>query len=213
MDFDIKNIKFDSNGLIPAIAQDYSTKEVLMLAYMNKESLKKTIETGKVHYYSRSRKEQWLKGETSGNYQTVKNMCYDCDGDTILIQVEQIGNACHTGHHSCFYTDIYGNEFDKNVSKQSYFDARILKDEYETIVDRKENPKEGSYTTYLLEKGIDKTLKKIGEESSEVIIAAKNSAKEEIVYEIADLLYHLAVTMVQTDITWEDVFSEMRKRR
>jgi len=207
------DIKFDKHGLVPVITQDYKTKEVLMLAYMNQEAFDKTLETGKVNYYSRSRKEQWLKGETSGHYQIVKSIKYDCDADALLIEVEQIGAACHTGHHSCFYRNIEGKEIDNNIQEVKYFDARILKDEYDTIIDRKNNPKEGSYTNYLLDKGIDKTLKKVGEEASEVIIAAKNDSKDEIIYETADLLYHLMVVMVQRDISWEDVFEEIRSRR
>lgn len=207
------NIKFDSNGLIPVITQDYQNKDVLMLAYMNEEALNKTIQTNKVHYFSRSRKQLWLKGETSGHYQIVKNVTYDCDKDTLLIQVDQIGVACHTGHRSCFYRDINDNENNEIVVKPIYFDARMLKDEYDTIVERKNNPKEDSYTNYLLDKGIDKTLKKIGEEASEVIIAAKNNDKEEIICEIADLLYHTMVAMVQTDINWEDIFKEIGNRR
>ncbi len=207
------DIKFDKHGLVPVITQDYKTKEVLMLAYMNQEAFDKTLETGKVNYYSRSRKEQWLKGETSGNYQIVKSIKYDCDADALLIEVEQIGAACHTGHHSCFYRNIDGEEIDNNIQEVKYFDARVLKDEYDTIVDRKNNPKEGSYTNYLLDKGIDKTLKKVGEEASEVIIATKNDNKDEIIYEIADLLYHLMVAMVQRNINWEDIFKEIKSRR
>lgn len=208
----LDNIKFNSDGLIPAITQDYKTKEVLMLAYMNKEALIKTVETRKVHYYSRSRKEQWLKGETSGHYQLVKSISYDCDGDTILIQAEQIGAACHTGHYSCFFRNEDG-ENSSIIEQPDYFDARALKEEFDTIIDRKNNPIEGSYTNYLLDKGIDKTLKKIGEEAAEVIIAAKNTEKEEMIYEIADLLYHLSVSMVQKDINWNDIFKEIKNRR
>ncbi len=207
------DIKFDKHGLVPVITQDYKTKEVLMLAYMNQEAFDKTLETGKVNYYSRSRKEQWLKGETSGHYQIVKSIKYDCDADALLIEVEQIGAACHTGHHSCFYRNIDGKDMNNNIQEVKYFDARVLKDEYDTIIDRKNNPKEGSYTNYLLDKGIDKTLKKVGEEASEVIIAAKNDNKDEIIYETADLLYHLMVAMVQRDISWEDIFEEIKSRR
>jgi phosphoribosyl-ATP pyrophosphohydrolase/phosphoribosyl-AMP cyclohydrolase len=208
----LNEIKYDANGLIPVISQDYQNKEVLMLAYMNDVALKKTIETGKVHYYSRSRAELWLKGETSGHYQIVKAITYDCDVDTLLIQVDQIGAACHTGHRTCFYRDVQKGEMGE-ASKVEYFDSRILKEEYDTIVDRKNDPKEGSYTNYLLDKGIDKTLKKVGEEASEVIIAAKNSDKDETVGEIADLLYHLQVAMVQSDIKWKDIFEEIKNRR
>ena len=208
----LNEIKFDANGLVPAITQDYENKEVLMLAYMNEEALHKTIKTGKVHYYSRSRGEQWLKGETSGHYQIVHAIEYDCDGDTLLIQVEQIGAACHTGHRSCFYRDAEKSQTSETI-KVEYFDARMLKEEYNTIMDRKNDPKEGSYTNYLLDKGLDKTLKKVAEEAAEVIIAAKNFDKEETIGEIADLLYHLQVAMVQSDITWENVFEEIKNRR
>lgn len=209
----LKDIKFDANGLVPAITQDYENKEVLMLAYMNEEALRKTVETGKVHYYSRSRKEQWLKGETSGHYQLVKSISYDCDGDTLLIQVEQIGAACHTGHRSCFYRDTELGETSKIAVNVEYFDARVLKEEFETIIERKNNPQEGSYTNYLLDKGIDKTLKKVGEESAETIIAFKNGDNEETIGEIADMLYHLQVAMVQSDISWNDIFEEIKARR
>lgn len=210
---ELDEFKFDQNGLIPVITQDYLTKEVLMLAYMNKEALAKTLETGKVNYYSRSRQTNWLKGETSGHYQIVKNISLDCDGDTLLIQVEQIGAACHTNHHSCFYRDMELKEKVEFKENQPLFDANILNDEYNTIADRKVNPKEGSYTNYLLDKGLDKTLKKIGEEASEVIIAAKNSDKTETIYEISDLLYHLSVCMVQMDINWNEIFDEMKTRK
>ena len=209
----LKDIKFDENGLVPAITQDYENKEVLMLAYMNEEALKKTIETGKVHYYSRSRKEQWLKGETSGHYQIVKAISYDCDGDTLLIQVEQVGAACHTGHRSCFYRNTELGETSEATVKVEYFDARVLKEEFETIIERKNNPQEGSYTNYLLDKGIDKTLKKVGEETAETIIAFKNGDNEETIGEIADMIYHLQVAMVQSDISWNDIFEEIKARR
>ncbi|NMA83087.1 MAG: bifunctional phosphoribosyl-AMP cyclohydrolase/phosphoribosyl-ATP diphosphatase HisIE [Epulopiscium sp.] len=213
----IASIKFDNNGLIPVITQDNLTREVLMLAYMNEEALQKTLETMKVHYYSRSRKQLWLKGEASGHYQKVKKISLDCDHDTLLIQVEQIGGACHTGHKSCFYQDL---EKKKGlVEKQDLvFDpvetyaSQILKDVYNVVVDRKNNPKEGSYTNYLLEKGLDKILKKVGEETAEVIIGAKNQNPEEITYEVADLLYHLTVLMVNQNVSWEDIFLELKKR-
>ncbi|NLK20508.1 MAG: bifunctional phosphoribosyl-AMP cyclohydrolase/phosphoribosyl-ATP diphosphatase HisIE [Epulopiscium sp.] len=211
MDF-IKDLKFDDRGLIPAIAQDAATKEVLMMAYMNKESLKKTIETGRVHYYSRSRQSLWLKGETSGNFQMVKNIYFDCDLDTILVQIEQIGVACHTGKPSCFYQHLCDNELkEKGENMMDKFE--ILQQVYDIIADRRDNPKEGSYTNYLFDKGIDKMLKKVGEESSEVIIASKNNDKGEITYEMSDLLYHMMVVMVQTGVQWEDLCNELKKRR
>ncbi len=195
------NIKFDENGLVPAIAQDVGTGEVLMLAYMNEESLKLTIETGIAHYYSRSRKELWKKGETSGNIQEVKGIYYDCDGDSILLKVNQKGVACHTGNYSCFFNEIVG-----------YNDiGSTLKELYKTILDRKLNPKEGSYTQYLFEKGIDKILKKVGEETSEVIIGAKNS-KEELIYETSDLIYHMMVLLVNQEVSPIEILEELKSR-
>lgn len=212
----LRELKYNSHGLIPAITQDVETKEVLMMAYMNQEALEKTIETGKVHYYSRSREKLWLKGETSGHFQMVKEISYDCDGDTLLIQVEQMGGACHTGHKSCFYRTAEGvKETAEQVFDpgQVYGNENILRQVYEIIEDRRRNPQEGSYTNYLFTKGIDKMLKKVGEETAEVIIASKNLDKAEITYEISDLLYHLMVVMVQTGITWEDIFDELKGRR
>ncbi len=195
------DIKFDANGLVPAIAQDIGTGEVLMLAYMNEESIKETIETGLAHYYSRSRKELWKKGETSGNLQEVKGIYYDCDGDTILLKVNQIGVACHTGNYSCFFNEIKGYKDTSNT----------IKDLYKIIMDRKINPQEGSYTQYLFEKGLDKILKKVGEETSEVIIGAKNS-KEELIYETSDLIYHMIVLLVNEGISLGEVFEELKGR-
>ena len=199
----IKNIKFDDNGLVPAIVQDINTKEVLMLAYMNEESIKKTIDEKNAYYYSRSRKKLWKKGEISGNIQIVKGFYYDCDGDTILLKVEQVKVACHTGEYSCFFNEVIRYENNDNT----------LINLYNLIEDRKINKKEGSYTNYLFEKGIDKILKKIGEESSEVIIGAKNNNREELIYEISDLVYHLFVLMVNENIKLEDIKKELRLRR
>ena len=199
----IDKLKFDDNGLIPAIIIDYYTKEVLTLAYMNKESLEISINEGKTCFYSRSRKELWRKGETSKNYQHIQNIKSDCDNDALVIEVIKDGPACHTGAESCFMNEIY--------QKENYKDFSICK-LYELIRGRKINMTEGSYTTYLFNSGIDKILKKIGEESSEVIIGAKNGSKEEIIYELSDLLYHSLVLMVEKNITLNDIKDELSKR-
>lgn len=201
----LSGIKYDANGLVPAIVQDFKTGEVLMLAYMNSESLKKTVETGRTWFYSRSRQSLWNKGETSGNFQNVKNMYFDCDADSILVQVEQIGPACHTGSRSCFFNKLV-------ESDETPAEAGIMGRLYELITERKSNPVEGSYTNYLFDKGIDKILKKVGEEASEVIIGAKNSDKDETVYEISDLVYHLLVLMVDMGIEIDDIKKELDKR-
>lgn len=199
----LKEVKFDEKGLIPAIAQDYITNEVLMAAYMNKEALKITLTEKKACYYSRSRQCLWRKGETSGHIQNLKGLYYDCDADTILIKVEQIGNACHTGAYSCFFNKIY---------EEDITDKAILNKVYDQIINRRENPKEGSYTNYLFEKGLDKILKKVGEETSEVIIGAKNKSKDELVYELSDLIYHCLVLMVNEDVKIDDIKKELTKR-
>lgn len=203
---DFSELKLDADGLIPVIVQDYKTNEVLMLAYMNEEAFDHTIKSGRMTYYSRSRQGQWVKGETSGHYQYVKSMIADCDKDTILAKVEQIGAACHTGNRSCFFQQIVGNDFDAKNPLQ------IFESVYNTIVDRKQNPKEGSYTNYLFDKGIDKILKKVGEEATEIVIAAKNPNPEEIKYEISDFLYHAMVLMVERGVTWEDITNELADR-
>lgn len=197
----ISQIKFDKNGLVPCIAVDFRTKVVLMQAYMNQEALKKTLESSLVTYFSRSRQSLWTKGETSGHYQKLKEMYLDCDQDAILVEVDQVGVACHTGSKSCFYEDTVLTSFSTEVFNN-------LK---KTISDRKANPIEGSYTNYLLEKGIDKILKKVGEESAEVIIASKNNAQE-VIYETADLFYHILVLYESLEIDFEDVFKELYKR-
>ena len=199
----IDKLKFDDKGLIPAIIIDYYTKEVLTLAYMNKESLDISLKEGKTCFYSRSRKELWRKGETSKNYQHIQSIKSDCDNDALVIEVIKDGPACHTGAESCFMNEIY--------QKENYKDFSIYK-LYELIRGRKINMTEGSYTTYLFNSGIDKILKKIGEESSEVIIGAKNGSKEEIIYELSDLLYHSLVLMVEKNITLNDIKDELSKR-
>lgn len=199
----IEKLKFDDKGLIPAIVIDYYTKEVLTLAYMNKESLEISINEGKTCFYSRSRKELWRKGETSKNYQHIQNIKSDCDNDALVVEVIKDGPACHTGAESCFMNEIY--------EKENYKDFSIYK-LYKLIKGRKINNTEGSYTTYLFNSGIDKILKKIGEESSEVIIGAKNDSKEETIYELADLFYHSLVLMVEKNITLNDIKDELAKR-
>ena len=200
------DFKLNSDGLIPVIVQDYRTDEVLMLAYMNEEAFQTTINIGKMTYYSRSRKELWTKGMTSGHIQYVKSLTADCDFDTILAKVSQVGVACHTGAPSCFYNDIVKKEYiEKNPLK-------VFEDVYQIILDRRANPKEGSYTNYLFDKGIDKILKKVGEEATEIVIAAKNPDPEEIKYEISDFLYHVMVLMAEKGVTWEDITQELSQR-
>lgn len=203
---DFNEFKLNSEGLIPVIVQDYKTDEVLMLAYMNEEAFNNTISTGLMTYYSRSRSEQWVKGETSGHFQYVKSIEIDCDNDTLLAKVKQIGAACHTGNYSCFY---------RNIARKDYAETnplKVFKEVMDVIEDRKIHPKEGSYTNYLFDKGIDKILKKCGEEATEIIIAAKNPDPEEIIYEISDFLYHVMVLMSLKEVTWEEVTAELSKR-
>ncbi|MDX9692233.1 MAG: bifunctional phosphoribosyl-AMP cyclohydrolase/phosphoribosyl-ATP diphosphatase HisIE [Acholeplasmataceae bacterium] len=204
--FNISEIKYNNDGLVPVVVQDVITQDVLMLAYMNEEALKQTIETKKGTYYSRSRKSIWVKGESSGNTQEVKGLFYDCDEDSLLLKVLQTGVACHTGNKSCFYREI----FNESINDQS---KDIITELYEIISERKLNPVEGSYTTYLFTKGIDKILKKVGEETSEIIIGAKNNSKTETVYEISDLVYHILVLMVNQGINPIDIVEELKTRR
>ncbi|NDL68682.1 bifunctional phosphoribosyl-AMP cyclohydrolase/phosphoribosyl-ATP diphosphatase HisIE [Anaerotalea alkaliphila] len=210
MDFSV--LKTDAQGLIPVVAQDYYTNQVLMVAFMNEEAFKRTLETKQATYYSRSRESLWLKGETSGHFQEVKQVLVDCDNDTLVLKVIQKGPACHTGEQSCFHRAI-DMETGELVEFKGGDSADVLKDVYNVIVDRKINPKEGSYTNYLFDKGIDKILKKVGEETAEIIIGAKNPGKEEMVYEIADLFYHLMVLMVEKEASLEDIYKELDKRR
>ena len=199
----IEELKFDKDGLIPAIVVDAVTKDVLTLAYMNKESLGITLEKGLTCFYSRSRQCLWLKGETSGNYQHVVSITADCDKDALVIKVEKDGPACHTGAESCFFQPLYISE------EKHEFSLRGL---YALLMERKEKMPQGSYTTYLFEKGLDKILKKIGEECTEVIIAGKAQDKKETIYEIADLAYHTMVLMVQNGITVDEVQAELASR-
>lgn len=203
---DMTKIKFDEKGLVPAIAQDAATGQVLMLAYMNAESLQQTIDSGYATYYSRSRQQLWRKGETSGHLQKIRAIAYDCDGDALLLTVDQTGPACHTGEISCFHNDVV-------VDDEPPARASILEEVYDTIADRAAHPQEGSYTNYLLTKGVEKTCKKVGEEASEAIIAAVKDHREELCYEAGDLLYHLLVLLYQRGLKPQDVWEELAKRR
>ncbi len=193
----------NADGLIPVIVQDYQTNEVLMLAYMNEEAYRKTLETGKMNYYSRSRKENWMKGETSGCFQYVKSLKIDCDSDSILAKVSQLGPACHTGNRSCFYTNLATDEY---IERNLY---EILDSTYNTIRERKDNPKNGSYSSYLFMKGMDGISKKLGEETLDLIIAARNTDREDIKFQTADLIFHLMVFMAEVDVTWVEVIEEL----
>lgn len=205
----MENIKFNEAGLIPAIVQDINTGKILMQAYMNKESLEKTLQEGIAYYYSRSRKMLWKKGETSGNIQKVKEIYLDCDMDSLILKVEALGPACHTGKESCFYRKI-DKELNVIEAEPEGHDG-ILSKLYSIVSERKANPKNGSYTNYLFDKGLDKILKKVGEETAEVLIAAKNN-NQELKYEIADLLFHLSVLMVEKGLTLEEIRDELRLR-
>ena len=192
---------FKKMELIPAINQDYQTNEVLMLAYVNEEAYKKMLETNQTYFYSRSRNELWHKGQTSGHFQNIKGMYLDCDLDTLLIYVEQIGVACHTGAYSCFFNEI-----------KPFNNVNIFKSLETLINDRKINPVEKSYTNYLLDQGVDKICKKVGEEASETIIAAKNNDKEELIGEISDLFYHVFVLMNNQGVSLEDIENKLKER-
>jgi phosphoribosyl-ATP pyrophosphohydrolase/phosphoribosyl-AMP cyclohydrolase len=249
-------VKYGRDGLVPVITQDTRTDEVLMLAYMNEEALRETIRTGMAHYYSRSRQKLWLKGETSGHYQKVRSISVDCDGDALLLKVEQEGVACHTGHHSCFFTRLDASELRKDAgagiaegsgsdtvhtgtgsvasgtgtagiaegtgttdSEENDSDGaavkagpEVLEKVFGVILDRKARPKEGSYTNYLFSKGLDKILKKIGEEASEVIIASKNGLPSGIRAEAADLAYHMMVLLAERGMSLDDIYEELKKR-
>lgn len=235
-------VKFDKDGLIPVIAQDYHSKHIRMLAYMNKEALEKTLETGDVYYYSRSRQKLWHKGEESGHFQHLKGMSVDCDGDTLLIQIEQVGGiSCHTGNATCFYrnvdatnekgsTSVHHHNTDSHTSSTGLQNSKqdaspIVRDDKDlqnnssflsklesVIRDRKENPVEGSYTNYLFREGLDKILKKVGEEATETIIAAKTK-RDDVIYEVSDLVYHLSVLLAELNISWDEIKDELEKRK
>lgn len=202
--FDIEKLKFDEKGLIPAIVVDDENGKLLTLAYMNKESLAISLEKKKTCFWSRSRQDLWLKGETSGNYQNIVSITADCDFDALTVRVRKEGPACHTGEESCFFNTVFEND---EISEGFTVDGLV-----KTIEGRKINPKEGSYTTYLFEKGIDKILKKVGEESTEVIIAAKADDKKETIYEISDLMYHVLVLMIEMGISVDDIKKELASR-
>jgi phosphoribosyl-ATP pyrophosphohydrolase/phosphoribosyl-AMP cyclohydrolase len=213
MNVDSKQIKFDERGLVPAIVQDARTREVLTLAYMNAESLKLTLESNETCFWSRSRSQLWHKGATSGNTQRVKEIRQDCDSDALVVLVEPAGPACHTGARSCFYRDIKGTEIDLSLTNQTTDIGSVLDELYELIETRQREMPEGSYTTYLFEHGLDKILKKVGEESSEVIIAAKNDDHDAVTKESSDLLYHLIVLLVERKVRLQDIRDELVKRR
>ncbi|MDO5135158.1 MAG: bifunctional phosphoribosyl-AMP cyclohydrolase/phosphoribosyl-ATP diphosphatase HisIE [Eubacteriales bacterium] len=198
--------KLGPDGLIPVVVQDYKTDQVLMVAYMNEDAFAQTLRSGKMTYYSRSRQELWVKGMTSGHFQYVKSLALDCDNDTILAKVAQVGAACHTGNKTCFFQPLMKKEYDDTNP------LKVFQQVYDVIADRKLHPKEGSYTNYLFDKGIDKILKKVGEECTEMVIAAKNPDKEEIKYEISDFLYHAMVLMVEKGVSWEDITRELARR-
>jgi phosphoribosyl-ATP pyrophosphohydrolase/phosphoribosyl-AMP cyclohydrolase len=202
----INKIRFGPDGLVPVVTQEATTKEVLMVAWANNEAINKTLQTGEMWYFSRSRGQLWHKGETSGHFQKLISLSIDCDGDTLLAVVEQIGAACHTGSATCFFNTAYGQKPTDRPTDQ-------LESLRKMALDRKANPVQGSYTNYLFSKGIDKILKKVGEESAEVIIAAKNDAPDEIVYETADLLYHLSVMLAERGVTWAQVYNELLSRK
>ena len=199
----IDELKFDANGLIPAVVQDYFSKQVLTVAYMNRESLEISMKEGRTCFFSRSRQTLWRKGETSGNTQEIVTIRADCDGDALVVEVIKKGPACHTGSESCFFNPIYQSEAHQDFSLEALYD--LLKG-------RKTQPKEGSYTTYLFQKGIDKILKKVGEECTEVIVAGKGGDREETIFEIADLAYHVMVLMVEMGIEPKDIFAQLESR-
>ncbi len=212
----LKEVKWDEKGLVSAIVQDAHSKKVRMMAYMNEEALKKTLETGRVYYYSRSRQELWEKGETSGYFQLLRGISIDCDGDALLLQIEQVGGiSCHTGNHTCFYRTFEDDSWKEEAPFEltNTDTGNMVNYVYGIIAERKKNPKEGSYTNYLLSAGIDKILKKVGEEATEVIIASKNNDKAEVVFEVSDLLFHLSVLMLELGVTWDDVYQELAKRK
>ncbi len=206
LDIQWSRFKLGADGLLPCIVQDVHTGQVLMMAYMNEEAFRQTCQTGRMTYFSRSRQSLWLKGETSGHFQYVRSLSADCDWDTLLAKVEQVGVACHTGAYSCFFRPLLGEPAEERHSGQ------VLEELERVIAQRKAQPKEGSYTNYLFDKGLDKILKKVGEEATEIVIAAKNPDPEEIKYEVADFLYHMMVLLAEKQVTWKEVEEELANR-
>jgi phosphoribosyl-AMP cyclohydrolase / phosphoribosyl-ATP pyrophosphohydrolase len=209
----IENIKFDEHGLVPVIVQDARTREVLMLAYMSKESLRRTLSTGETWFWSRSRRELWHKGETSGNTQRVVRMSVDCDGDALVAMVEPAGPACHTGETSCFHNQLEGAVNEQAIDKAPLELGQVLRELHDIIESRRRERPAGSYTTYLFDQGLDKILKKIGEESTETVIAAKNEDSGALVMETTDLLYHLVVMLVEHGISLDAIGRELTRRK
>ena len=204
----IENLQFNKNGLIPAIAQDWIDGSILMMAWMNKESLTKTLKTGEVHYWSRSRKELWHKGKTSGHFQKLKGIRADCDSDTILLSIEQVGSiACHTGKRSCFFKDLETNQ------DELYPPSDACSELFKVIENRKSNPEEGSYTNSLLKEGDNKILKKIGEETAEFIMACKDKNQLSVANEAADIIFHLQVALAHQNVSWSEVLNVLVKRK
>ena len=211
--FSIEELRFDNNGLIPAIAQDWLDGSILMLAWMNKESLNKTLETRNVHYWSRSRSEIWRKGATSGSTQFLKEIRFDCDNDALVLSIEQSGSgACHTGEKSCFFNEIDSNSINKTAKKISPF-SNICSELFDTLNERSINPLEKSYTNHLLTKGSNTILKKMGEETAEFIMACKDNDKDEIANEASDIIYHLQVALLNKGVNWRDVLTVLESRR
>ncbi|OAT81469.1 bifunctional phosphoribosyl-AMP cyclohydrolase/phosphoribosyl-ATP pyrophosphatase [Bacillus sp. MKU004] len=208
----ISDVKYDEKGLVPAIVQDAETKEVLTLAYMNETSLARTLESGETWFYSRSRQELWHKGGTSGNTQTVKSIVWDCDKDALLVLVDKKGPACHKGEESCFHEKVFGEEPGASTDHASPSKENILLTLEKLIADREKQRPKGAYTTYLFEEGVDKILKKVGEEASEVIIAAKNRDAEELKWEVADLFYHVLVLLREQELPLEEVLGVLVER-
>ena len=207
----IDKVKFDENGLVPVVVQDHETGEVLMLGYMDEEALKKTTETGLVHFHSRSRGKLWMKGETSGNLQNVKELWLDCDGDSLLVKVEQAGVTCHTGNRTCFYREYANEDFVPREEKSP--DALVLEDVFSVIEDRKKNPREDSYTSSLMKKGRESILKKIGEEAFEVMLGSMADDRDNINWEVADLWYHTLVLLSYHDTSIREIFKDLDRRR